>query len=347
MTATPLRCIMVGVRNKSRGGMLVHLFRNRPEQFRIVALVDATADIAKESAQEYGWDDMPCFGSLEDALDRIQAEACVINSPARFHTDQIETGLQAGLHVFCAKPMTYDLTAAEHLVALAEDKNRCLLIDQQWQFSLTQRTLAQWVRDRKFGLPGFVEMRVHRHRPQMRAFTGDNPFIWEQGVHSFNSLLAILGRPAVSVQSFQTKPSWSEYNGPTVAMGEIEFEGSVPCHYIGTFDSRVMTLELRIEFEQAAVRVWAENSWNNRIEVARPGKNFEPMDIVDEQDKQPNERFNIDHFHEGCQASRTGDIPQLVNDGRDNLRTLAVVDAFIRSAHTGCRESVRQYPADA
>lgn len=327
---------MVGI--AGRGESMVNLVHDDAKRFAVAAFVDKSEEFARADAEKRGWKEMPCFGSLAEALRQTKAEAAVITSPARFHTEQMRACLDAGLHVLVAKPMTYNLDEAEQLVRLAEKKKLCLLVDQQQQHLLTERTLAAWMREKKYGEVGYAEFRIHRYRPVMRAFTGDNPFIWEQGVHSFNSLLAILDRPAVSVFARQIKPRWCAYNGPTACFGEIEFEGGLPCQYLGTFESRTFTNEIRIECEQAAVRAFAAGSFQKRLEVAPPGKLFEPVGIEDADDKLPAERFNFDAFYRGI--TEGGRVP---NDGRDNLRTLAVVDAFIHSARSGKREAVRQF----
>lgn len=336
MASTPLRCIYVGVKN--RGSYILDLGIAEPERFQPVALVDATREIAQDEAARRGWPDMPCYGSLEETLEHVLADACFITSPARFHGVQIRTALERGLHVFVAKPMTYDLDEALRLVELAEQRGLCLVVDQQQQFSPTERTLAEWVRSKRYGEVGFVSFCIHRYRPHMASFIGANPFLWEQGVHSFNSLIAILDRPAVSVIAHQIKPQWSAYNGDTVSMGVIEFAGGIPCHYLGTFDSRAFTMEIRLDMEEAAVRIVAENTWNKRLEVALPGKTFAPTGIEDTPDSLPWEKYSLENFFRGCVHGG-----RVTNDGRDNLRTLAIVDAFIRASQSGRRETVRSF----
>lgn len=338
MSTTPLRCILVGTIN--RGERMISLLLNfdPAKRFEFVGLVDKTAEIARGIAEQKGWGNMPCFGSLQEAVEKVEAEAAILASPARFHGEQTRICLEAGLHVFVAKPLTYDLAEAEQLVELAEKKGRCLLVDQQSQFLTTERTLGDWMHSRKYGDVLYVEFSLHRHRPTMGAFTSDNPFIWEQGVHSFNSLIAILGRPAVAVYSRQYRPSWSVYNGPTACFGEIEFEGGLHVHYLGAFESQSFTYEMRFECEKGAVRAIASGSFNKQLEVALPGEAFKSVGIQDADEERPAEMFSFDAFYQGIVKGG-----RVVNDGRDNLRTLAVVDAFIRSSKTGQRELVKQY----
>jgi predicted dehydrogenase len=327
---------MVGVTRWGRG--VTDLFAGLPDLFTVVALVDQTLEIAQSETSRRNWPGMPYFGSFEEALSQIEADACVLTTPARFHAEQIRLALKKGLHVFVSKPMTYDLDEAAELVKLAETEKRCLLVDQQYQFLFTELAVKEWIKTKKYGELGYIDFIIHRHRPAMGAMTGEDPFIWEQGVHMFNSLLAITGRPAISVFTHQIRPPWSVYNGATASMGMIEFEGGLPCHFLGTFESRTTTQEMRFEFEQAAVRVIDPGAVTRRLEVALSGKPFEAVGIDDGQAKDSPQLRNLEAFYRGCTEGG-----RVINDGRDHLRTLAVIDACIRSAHSGKKEAVRQF----
>ncbi len=355
MPETPLRCLFIGVRPRSRGSKLLHMLSRHFPEYLPVGFVDASRELALEqvniepSGKEGGWKnsavfnegkwkEMPCFGCLEEALAGVAADAAVISSPAKFHGEQIRLCLEAGLHAFVAKPLTYDLDEAERLVQMAERKQRCLVVDQQFRFSLTERTVADWVRDGRYGRVGYIDVSIHRYRPTMGSFTGDNPFLWEQAVHTFNSLVSILGVPAVRVFARQSRPAWSSYNGPTMSVGLIEFEGGILCDFMGSFESRSFTMEMRFECERAAFRLVSQNSFGKELEIAEPGAVFVPAGVTDFSENEPSESFNFEAFLTGCRGG--GRVP---NDGRDNLRTLAIVDAFIRSAESGQSESVRQF----
>lgn len=331
----PLSCIFVGVQN--RGAYILRLFMD-DERFTVAALVDKDRETAEIQAEKYKLDSVFCTGNLCEAIDKVRADVCVITSPAKFHGAQIRTALEAGLHVYVAKPMTYDLDEAFSLVTLAEAKGLTLVVDHQQRHLETEQALRRMVAEGAYGPLGHVAFTIHRYRPEMAAFTGDNPFIWEQGVHSFDSLISILGAPGAYVQAFQHAPPWSVYNGPTTSMGVIEFQGGAVCSYLGTFESLNHVMEIRLDFQEAAVRAVAQNSWSKRLEIARPGADFEDLGIVDGSTVTHAERFNIDALYQG--ATRGG---RVANDGRENLQTLAIIDAFIRSAASGRREPVRQF----
>jgi predicted dehydrogenase len=227
-------------------------------------------------------------------------------------------------------------------VASAESRSVRIVVDQQVRFSAVERAMRRLVAQGDYGPVGFASFTVQRYRPEMRAFTGDNPFLWEQGVHSFNSLLAILDRPAVSVTAQTFQPSWSVYNGPTTAMGVIQFQGKLPCSYLGSFESRNNTSEIRLECEGGCLRSISENGAKARLEFAPPGQPFEPLSHEESQDARSAELFSIDAFYEAVTTGQRVD-----NDGMDNLRTLAMVDAFMRSAQSGKREMVRSFDLES
>lgn len=65
---------------------------------------------------------------------------------------------------------------------------------------------------------------------------------------------------------------------------------------------------------------------------------FESTGVHDDQDTEPAERFNFQNFHK---AIATGE--RVPNDGRDNLRTLALADAFLRSSRENRKVSVPDF----
>jgi hypothetical protein len=120
-------------------------------------------------------------------------------------------------------------------------------------------------------------------------------------------------------------------------MGVLEFETNMPCLFMGSFDSRTFSVEIRLEMEKGTVRALSEGSWEKRIEVALPGGSFEPAGIDDSQEGRALESYAVDSFYHGCLSGE-----RVTNDGRENLKTLSAVDAFIRSSRASMREEVRR-----
>ena len=321
-----LRCAMIGL-----GGRGQHLLRQTLENphYEVVALAEQSPELLEKARSMTELPPDACYTDLEPAMSAAGVEACIINTPPQLHAAHLKASFAHDLPAFIAKPLTRDLAQAQEVVELAEAKKLALVVDQQQRFRPVEKTLAAWIAEEKYGNLGFGTYTYHRNRPEMHNSTDENPFLWEQGVHCFDSLLAMLGRRALTVRSYQMQPSWSRYNGPTVIMGVIEFEGqtvsspAVPIQFFGSYASRVRAIELRLEFEKAAVQI--EESTPSRLLVASENGAFEPVDLSGA-DARRGEQWNLDNFYRAVREG--GRVP---NDGRENLRTLAVADAFIRS----------------
>lgn len=328
-----LRCIFVGVHN--RGLQMLELFTH-DSRFLPVALVDVSVDVCREITAVNGWGDLPGFDSLAPAVAQVEADAVVISTPSAFHGAYTRQALEAGLHVYVATPFTTDLEDAIALVELAADRRLAIVVDQQQKYGVTERTLTGWTREKRYGELVYAVYLAHRHRPRVGAFNGSHPHLWEQGCHDLNSLLAICGRRVERVTALSTRPAGSAYSGPTVTMAQLELAGGVPCHYQGTLEARAPTIEIRLEYERAAVRAVGVDGRGKWLELAEPGGAFAPVQIRDADDPDPPERFPKDSFYRAVtQGGRVAD------DGRENLITLAVIDALVRASDSGTPTSAR------
>lgn len=326
-----LRCVAVGL--GGRGQHLLQQVMQNPH-YEVVALAEPNGDLLEKARGIAAMPPERCYTDLEAALTTSGAQVSVINTPPHLHTEHLEMSFAHGLHAFISKPLTRDFAGAQRIVELAEEKKLSLLIDQQQRFRPVERKVAEWVQNGRYGKLGFGTYTYYRNRPEMHNATNENPFLWEQGVHCFNSMLAMFDRRALTVCAHGIKPSWSRYNGPTVVMGVIEFEGSstsdpiVPIQFIGSYASKVRQIDLHLEFDQAALKV--EEGFRDTLSVAMDGGGYEDIPLEEPEDGRSGEQINLDYFY---QAMREG--IRVPNDGRDNLRTLAIVEAFIRSSQEG------------
>jgi predicted dehydrogenase len=339
-----LGCVMVGL-----GGRGQHLLKQvlQNDNYEVVALAEPNAELLEKARQIANMPESACYTDLDAVLGVAKARVCVINTPPQLHAEHLEMAFSHNLSALVAKPLTRNLEDAQRVVQLADEKGLALIVDQQQRFRPVEQTIARWIAEGKFGELGFGTYTFHRNRPEMLNATDENPFIWEQGVHCFNSLLAMLGRRVVSVSAGQVKPSWSNYNGATVVMGEIEFEGAspssptVPVQFMGSYASKVKSIEVHLEFAQAAVKL--EEGYRSNLLVAKDGESYIPVPVEEAGEallgeSLSGEQQNLNNLyraiHEGCR------VP---NDGHDNLQTLAVADAFIQSAREGRRISVDSF----
>ena len=317
--------IQVGVGNRG-ATILQDLLDRYQQQFRPVALVDIVPQFLDAAQSQHQLKSVPTYGNLGEALESHQeAEAVFIVTPAQYHTALIQESLDADKHVWTEKPLTYNFAEARELANLAAARDRSVVIGNQYQYNPLERQLQHLVQSGRYGHPFLLTYIHHRHRPQMRAFTGDYPALWEQGVHSLDSILAILGQPALkSVYALGQRPPHSNYNHDTITNSLSEFEGGIQVYLLVTFDSQRTDWEIRVECTGAALRL---NPRQGPIEVIvdeQVIETFGPLQSIDPAIQDP-----YAAFHTAITTGRS--VPTSIDI---NLNTIRWIDATVRSGQS-------------
>ncbi len=100
---------------------------SQPELGRLVAVVDANPERARQAAERHACE---ALGSLEEALARDNVEAVDICLPNEQHEQAAVSALEAGRHVLMEKPMAENAAGAAKMAEAAERSGRVLAIGQ-------------------------------------------------------------------------------------------------------------------------------------------------------------------------------------------------------------------------
>lgn len=138
-----------------RGNWIARLFQNHGG-FQFVAVADYFADRAHETARKLNVAAANAFSGLSGykrLLDR-KPDAIVIQSPPFFHPEQALAGVDAGCHVYCAKPIAVDVPGCltvDEVGRKGTRSKRCVLVDFQTRASDLYREAVRRVRDGDIG----------------------------------------------------------------------------------------------------------------------------------------------------------------------------------------------------
>lgn len=323
----PIPAIQVGVGNRGEQILTDVLAHGG---FAPVALVDTEPKFVDAARRRPRLEASSTHASLAEALSsHPEAEAVFLVTPARFHGQMIREALEAGRHIWVEKPLTYDYGEAQELAARARRAGRAVVIGNQYQYHPLEVRLAEVVRSGRFGKAFHVAYAHHRFRPEMRAFTGEFPALWEQGVHALDSTLAILGHPTpTTVFALGQRPPHSRYNSDTVTNVLTTFADGAQAHLLVTFDSQRTDWSIRVECEHAALLLEATDWERDAIQVIAGEK------LVDTITADPGGGMTgagpITAFH----AQITGGPPAPTSIDT-NLKTIAWIDAIVRSLRAG------------
>ena len=124
-----------------------------------------------------------------------ELDAVVIATPVRFHYEMAKAALSAGKHVFIEKPMARTEAEAEELVALAERKERVIMVGHTSCFSPAVRRMKEIVDAGDIGEVQYISAR----RLNLGLFQKDINVAWDLAPHDISILLHLLDELPVSV----------------------------------------------------------------------------------------------------------------------------------------------------
>jgi len=113
------------------------------DRFQIAALCDISAEVLAACAQRYGvtrtftrWEDL-----LEEPLDAV-----LVLTPGS-HAPVAIAAAEAGLHVFCEKPLCFSVSEGREMLAAAEGAGVCLMVGTMKRYDPAYERVAGLVSD--------------------------------------------------------------------------------------------------------------------------------------------------------------------------------------------------------
>ncbi len=216
-------------------------------RFEIVALADYFQDAVDEKGEKYDVPENRRFTGLESHLKMIGAggiDVIAILTPPYFHPEQCEAAVEAGLHVWLAKPICVDAQGTariEAAAARAAAKERVFFVDFQTRALAHFNEAARRIANGDLGKLGYGEVegtcpafreRVPHEGPesmlrnwlQWRSLCGEA--IVEFSIHSIDMASLMIGRNPVSATG---------YSGRNF-LDAMPIASDVRDHYIATCD---------------------------------------------------------------------------------------------------------------
>jgi len=273
------------------------------------------------------------FATIAEGLDGSKADAVVVALPEMAHKEAILAALGRGLHVLTEKPLAMTMAeAAEIVQAARRSPASVVMVDQNYRWRPQTRTLREAVRGGRIGKVGSVG---YEYRQPITRTTTDawreqmpHPFLHDMAPHHFDLLRACTGLECQHVIAAGVRPPWSWYKGVPGVDAVLAFERGVSVSYTGTMVARGLATPqdgiitavgeggtLRLEAD-SQVRWYGEKGGSEVISpTAMP---FTDLAAT---------------LREFLAAIREGRKPETHLE--DNVRTLAMVEAAIRSVETG------------
>ena len=219
---------------------------------RLVSIVSRTLDSARELARyvqvELEGDAPAVADSLEAVLVDPAIDIVVVTTPSGSHVEIAEAAVDAGKHVVIEKPIDVRLDRARRMVALAERaaaSGIVVTVISQNRFAPAVVATKRAIESGRFGRITSATATVAWWRSQEYYDSGDWRGTWafdgggalmNQGVHTVDLLLHLLGRP-VDVFGYASTLVHERIEVDDVAASVIRFESGAVATLLATTDA--------------------------------------------------------------------------------------------------------------
>lgn len=330
-----IKTLVIGL--GGRGQRWAGMVRKHPD-FLLAGLADCDAGLLAQQAAALQIPQSHCHTDLTTAWGAYDLAIVVV--PHQHHYAVTRDALAAGLHCLVEKPFTLEMDQARELVALAEAGNRVLQVGQNYRFKAPCLFVRDAIREARLGRLGCVEGAFHRFRPPRRAHEAAMPWplIFTQGIHHLDWLLDVLPAPVADIHSCHRRPSWSDWEHPSMCQILLRCADGVIVSYSGSYESRGERSTYngcwRFECEQGDLVIdpYRDAVWGVTGDGAKRDLLYETTG-----DAVPSEQMMLGDLRT---AIRDGVEPP--TSGRRNLATLQLVFDVIRAD-----TSLPQTPAQA
>jgi predicted dehydrogenase len=237
--------------------------------------------------------------------------------------------LSRGLAVLVEKPFTLRLSEAMELVSLAEQTGAPLLVAQNYRYLRSFRTARSLISDGKLGPIGMIVCQYYRVPHTMAASLTqlENSALWGAAIHHLDALRYVLNQRVTRVLAESFSAPWGKLPRGGSLQLMLSFEDETRALYSATYESSGheffeggQEFYLRFVGERATLHVfqrWLMLCENGKLpRIVRRG----PRKVSEE-------RILLDQFE---RAIINGEVAP--SSGRDNLQTMAIVEACLRSA---------------
>jgi len=212
----------------------------------VAGVVAKHSDLLATVGSEFNVSPAKRFTTIEEGLDRSQAQAVIVALPEMLHKAAIVAALERGLHVLTEKPLAMDMTeAAAILRAARHAKDVVVMVDQNYRWRPHTRALRRAVAEGRIGrvISAGYEFRQAITRATTDAWREQmpHPYLHDMAVHHFDLLRACTGQECTELTVMGVRPSWSWYRGLPGIEALLSFDQGLCASYTGTMVARGFT----------------------------------------------------------------------------------------------------------
>jgi len=262
--------INVGLIGTGRIGRLhaEHLAFRIP-QANLVAVSDVVLEAAQKCAADFG---IPTATREHRAImENPDVEAVIVCSSTDTHAQMIVEAAAAGKHIFCEKPIDFDLARIDGALAAVEQAGVKLQIGFNRRFDANFRRVRELVAAGKIGTPHILRITSRDPQPPPISYVKVSGGIFlDMTIHDFDMARYLIGSEVEEVYAaagVMVDPEIGKAGDVDTAVITLRFENGV----IGTIDNSrqaVYGYDQRVEVFGSGGAVSVDNNYPNTVIVS-------------------------------------------------------------------------------
>lgn len=315
----------------------------------LAARVEVTAAYSPTAARRDAFSEawgFPVTDDLEGVFTDPSIDAVMILTPPSSHLELVRRAAGAGKHVLLEKPLETSIAKAEELVGVAEAAGMKLGVVLQHRFKPASVRLASLLAEGRLGTIVSASARTQNWRPQSYY---DQPgrgtlerdgggVLLTQAIHTLDLFISLAGLPD-EVTAYATTSPIHRMETEDLAMAAIRFANgaigaisATTCAHPGFPDAiDIIGTMGTAQLDDAGLSVHLHDgtSSSERVADAAGGAGADPMAF-----SHHHHRGVIEDFLDAVEGDGQ---PRIT--GREALKVHRLIDAMLRSAQTGTRQS--------
>jgi len=236
------------------------------DRVKVVAASDVDADTRTAFCSEFGANS---YATVEAMLGAEDLDAAIVATPPFLHRAVVEALADAGVNVFCEKPLAANVADCDAMIARCRERGVAFMVGQVCRYHGVHSKVKELVAGGDFGRP--LCMIVRRlgggfggvwSKPWRRQRTMSGGNLMEINAHEIDFMRWVCGE-AKCVKAVGTKHPESQADFPDAVIATIEFaDGAIGSLHSSSISS-ISAYGGRVDCEQGSLHfpaIWGEGA---------------------------------------------------------------------------------------
>lgn len=306
-----------------------------------VAAVDIDSDVHQNAIDGLGLEKEDCYTDTREAFAaHPEADFCTIVVPPWIHEEVVDAALEHDLHILSEKPIADTLEASVRIAEKVDRADVKMGVTMSHRFDRDKTTLRREIRSDDYGPLDYL---VGRSTWAKRKYGSwghfrhemEDALLIEGGVHQLDFLADMAGEQCETLYADTWRPEWAEYEGDCQALVQMRMENGNRVTWEGAKANAVTLNGWSDDYIRAECRD-ATLVLDNRDLEYFPyegddvlSRDSEATPIPLHEQESWSDVWLVQQFVEWLDGG-----PEMVTNVEDNLQSVALVEAAIRSSET-------------